>query len=166
MGTAKSLWSLVNQLQMLILFLLIDTYIARDVRSFIQNQEFSLFSFAFIPFVEIPYVNAPADWMEQEQEVEELELLGLESSRTFNNMYSLFGIFSTSILIHLCLKASPKLPWRWYRFLRVKLLEYFMNGYYIRLLLAANEFMILSSVSEIKQFEVSTPQGQISFMFA
>jgi len=165
-ATPRSIWSLLNQLQMLILFLLIDTYIASDVRSFIIKQEFALFSFNFIPVIEIPYINYPAEWMEKAQEIEELELLGLESSRTFNNMYSLMCVILTSIVMHLLLRASPEFKWKWYKFLRLKMLEYYMNGYYVRLILGANEFMILSSVSEIKQFDLGNIQGIISFFFA
>ena len=106
---------------MLILFLLIDTYIARDVRSFIEKQEFALFSFNLFPAVQIPYINAPAEWMAAEQDIEELALLGLESSRTFINMYSLIFIIFTSILFHLAILAFPNFSWRIYRFLQQKI---------------------------------------------
>ena len=54
----NSAWSLIHQLQLLVLFLVIPTYIAKDVREFIEAQGFVLFTFDFIPLIEIPYLNA------------------------------------------------------------------------------------------------------------
>ena len=167
----NSAWSLIHQLQLLILFLVIPTYIAKDVREFIEAQDIVLFNFDFIPAVEIPYLNALAEWMDAEQTVEELKNLGLESHRTFNNLFSLILILSCMWFVHMGIKLTPKATVRnengsWLRrnwgSIRMKILNLFFYMMYVRMLLESNETMVLSTVSEIHTFDTSTAPAIIS----
>ena len=85
----SSLWSLIHQLQLLMLFLMIPTYIAKDVIVFLEANDFILFTFDFIPSTEMPFVKKICDWMDSEQTLEALENLGLGSKSTFVNLFSL-----------------------------------------------------------------------------
>jgi hypothetical protein len=104
----SSAWSLIHQLQMMILFLLIPTYISDDVRALIEDQDFVLFTFNFIPAVDIPYLNVLCEWFESDQTVQTLVNLGIESQRTFNNLFSLMLVFSGIALLHLGTKFTPE----------------------------------------------------------
>lgn len=85
MSSPTALWSLLNQIQMLILLVLVDTYIPVDVVQTIVNQDFALFNFDFIPISDIPGVNALTKWMNFEQENDILFDVGMEYRSTFNN---------------------------------------------------------------------------------
>lgn len=103
-----AVWSLMNQLQLLILLLLVDTYIPDDVQGFIQGQDFAMFSFDFIPSTKIPYIKIPTDWMEFEQSNEVLKDLGVASRSTFNNSFSLILVIIGIIALHVFIKILPK----------------------------------------------------------
>ena len=166
----------MNQLQLLILLLLVDTYIPDDVQGFIQGQDFAMFSFDFIPSTKIPYIKIPTDWMEFEQSNEVLKDLGVASRSTFNNSFSLILVIIGIIALHVFIKILPKYKGseegkrgkcgRLWNLLKFKLLGILLYGMYLRLFLEANQTLLFSSISEIQEFDVSGAASIVSLVIA
>ena len=113
--------------------------------------------------------------MDSEQTIEELKNLGLESHRTFNNLFSLIMILSCVFFTHMAMKLSPKAPVRndsasWARrqwgSLRTKVINFFFFVVYVRMILESNETMVLSTISEIDTFDTSSAPAIISLVLA
>lgn len=84
-GSPTSLWSIINQLQLLILFTLFETEIHDDIRAYIEGQDFAMFNFNFLGLDEIPWFDIPTEWTDAEQPIEGLENIDLDSRSTIKN---------------------------------------------------------------------------------
>lgn len=172
-SSPSSAWSVFNQLQLLILFLLVDTYIPVDVRGYIEGQDFALFNFDFIPAVDIPYINVPAEWMDFEQPDVNLAKVGVNSGSTFTNVFSLLLTIVILVAFHIVVKLSPKCKNKeetgakskiknlWMK-LRLTLLEWFRYAIYVRLILEANQVLLFSSLKELDIFDVDDASAIVS----
>jgi cysteine-rich repeat protein len=100
-------FSILHQLKLLIMFLMIDTYIAKDVRTVIEGQDFALFTFDFMPSAKIPYLKDAIDWMDLEQRKQQLKELGLGSERSMINLLPTFSVLILLVLIHCLVKLTP-----------------------------------------------------------
>jgi hypothetical protein len=99
-----SLWAIMQQLQMVIVLVMVDSYTPEDVDTYLEGVSFAMFNFNFIPIVDIPLVDVPVEWMESAQPFDKLETLGLESRSTFvNNISFLFTMVFLAVG-HLSLK--------------------------------------------------------------
>lgn len=176
-SSPTSVWSIINQLQLLILFLLIDTYIPDDVRGFIEGQDFALFNFDFIPATDIPYINIPTEWMDFEQSDVNLAMVGVKSRSTFTNMFSLLLTVISLFIIHILVKLMPKCrsnqddvsrsrAKKTLSLLRVKLLYWFMYVIYIRMVLEANQVLLFSTLKELNIFAVEDSAAIVSLVIA
>lgn len=58
MSSPQGAFSIVNQFQLLILIPLAGTYLPEDVIAFITGMDFTMFSFDFIPFEDIPMIHS------------------------------------------------------------------------------------------------------------
>jgi hypothetical protein len=176
-SSPTAMWSLFNQLQMLILLLLVnDSYVPTDVSEYIKQQGFAMLNFNFIPTTEIPYLNFPTDWMDYEQNNETLKQLGLKWRSTFNNLFSFMVTLIVIVVIHLTLAVSPtcrskneeqvsKCKKIWMR-VKSKSLEYLLYVLYVRLLLESNQAFLLSGISEIDSFRIDSVASIVSLCFA
>jgi hypothetical protein len=106
-SSPMGIWSLFNQLQMVILLLLIRTYLPLDVSEYIRQQNFALFDFSFIPFDRIPYLYYPTKYFNFKQTNERLSKIGFEWRSSFNNLYSFFIILAISVVFHTLLSVLP-----------------------------------------------------------
>lgn len=175
-SSPTTVWAICNQLQLLILFLLVDTYIPDDVKGLIEGQDFALFNFDFIPAADIPYINIPTEWMDFEQTDINLEKVGVNSRSTFTNIFSLLLTIIFLIVTHITVKLLPKCRkkeetpkgkiqkfWLW---LRTKLLDWFMYVIYVRMILEANQVLLFSSLKEIDIFDVEETASIVSLCVA
>ena len=176
-SSPTAMWSLFNQLQMLILLLVVENYVPIDVKDAIIQQDFAMFNFDFIPVAEIPFVNWPTKWIDYEQQNDILKELGLEWQSTFNNLLSLMMMLIIIIFVHAAVKLSPTFKQRkksknenkcrrYMRNTRRKVLEYFMYGLYIRLIMEAHQSFLLSGISELDSFSFNSTISIISALFA
>jgi hypothetical protein len=106
-SSPSGMWSLFNQLQMLILLLLIDTFVPVDVSDYIQQQSFAMMNFNFIPTQEIPYLNYPNELMDYKQDNEIMESLGFQWRSTFNNLYSFLIAMAVIVFAHILVALFP-----------------------------------------------------------
>ena len=161
-----SLWTIMQQLQMVILLLLIDNHTPEDVDEYLGGMSFIMFNFNFIPIKSLPYVDVPTNWMEFGQPLDKLQTLGLESRSTFVNNISLLFTFLLTMTVHIFLKCLPCFKnvnhsnciVRNISNARFKLLDLIFYIMYARLLLEAHETLILTSTVEINDPQTdSTP---------
>jgi hypothetical protein len=106
-SSPMGIWSLFNQLQLIILLLLPKTYIPLDVKEYIHQQNFALFDFSFIPFDRIPYLYYPTEYFKFKQTDQRLSEIGFEWRSSFNNLYSVFIILTIAVVFHALLGVLP-----------------------------------------------------------
>jgi hypothetical protein len=175
-SSPSGMWSLFNQLQMLILLLLIDTFVPVDVSDYIQQQSFAMMNFNFIPTQEIPYLNYPNELMDYKQDNEIMEGLGFQWRSTFNNLYSFLIAMAVIVFVHILVALSPSWKKKGGRDsgkirsfcvkVRMKLLSFFMYSLYGRLLLEAHQSFLMSGVYEMNAFVTDTPAAIVSLSIA
>ena len=83
------LYFILHQLQLIILFLMIDPFIPETLKIYLEGQGFALVNFNFIPSGDIPGFDIPIDWLDSEQTNQALNALGVESGSTLVNNFSL-----------------------------------------------------------------------------
>ena len=98
------LYAILHQLQLIILFLMIDPFIPDTLKTYLEGQGFVLVNFNMIPSADIPGIDIPVDWLESEQTNEALSALGIESKSTLVNNLSLFLMIGLIIFIHVMLR--------------------------------------------------------------
>jgi hypothetical protein len=106
-SSPMGVWSLFNQFQLIIILSLLKTYIPLDVNEYIQQQDFALLDFSFIPFDRIPYLYYPTECFNFKQTDEKLFNIGFEWRSSFNNLYSVFIILTIAVVFHALLGALP-----------------------------------------------------------
>ncbi|CAI2365377.1 unnamed protein product [Moneuplotes crassus] len=169
-----SLWSLLNQLQMLLLLMLIDEYTPSDINEFLEGTAFVMFNFNFIPTADIPFIDIPIDWLDFGEPGEKIQNLGIESFSTFVNNFSLICAFILVTALHIVLKVIP-----WFKnknhpncvirniaIIRDKVIDIIFFVAYARLLLEAHETMVISSALEIREFDSSSASAIISHLIS
>ncbi|CAI2375096.1 unnamed protein product [Moneuplotes crassus] len=175
MGTPPtSLWSLLQQLQMLLLLMLIDDYTPSDINEFLEGMSFIMFNFNFIPAGDIPLVDVPIDWLDFGEPGEKIQNLGVESVSTFVNNFSLIFTLICVIVAHIVLKIipcfkqknHPNCVIRNISIIKDKVIDIIFYITYARLLLEAHENMIISSSFEIKEFDTSSASKTISHLIS
>ena len=169
--TFSSLWSLINQLQLLMFLTLLDTFIHEDVLAFIEGYDFVLINFNFIALRDIPIINIPSDSMNVEQPFEPLSALDLESRSTITNCYSLIlmivSVFGFHLILNHLLKNfdltqySGKIERIWNKF-RLGTLDYLFYAFYTRLFLEAYESLLFASIGELRVFDTS----KVAYIFS
>ena len=171
-----ALYSILNLLQMVILFLIIDPFIPESLRIILEGNSLALLNFNFIPVVDLPYVEIPIDWMDSEQRNEILQTLDINSESSIVNNLSLIFTFTLILIIHILLRyvlvcgstnegqqSKFKRFWNWFR---IKLLEVIKYVVYLRLFIEAHEAMLLSATSEIKEVNYHSASSILSSIFA
>ena len=98
------IYFILHQLQMIILFLMIDAFIPETLQTYLEGQGFALVNFNFIPSGDIPGFDLPITWMNGNQTNQVLKSLGIDSRSTFVNNASLFVTIGGIIILHLILR--------------------------------------------------------------
>lgn len=107
-SSPTSLWTLFNQLQLLLLFILINTYIPTSVKEYIESFNIFIFNFAFIPSHDIPGLGHFGEWLTTEDASEDLQRLGVESISSFSNTVPLLLMIIIAIVFHVIVRVIPK----------------------------------------------------------
>lgn len=97
------IWTILNQLQMLVLILLVDNFLPTDIESYMQGVEFALVSFDFLPVMEVGFVNSTLEWMDFEQPNLKLEMIGFNSRSTSVNIVGVILVLILIVLVHVTL---------------------------------------------------------------
>lgn len=169
------LWSILNQLQLIILIFTVDQFYPSDIIDFLNYIGYSLLNFYFIPFEKITGVDDFLNWVDEPQSWRMLRAAQLPSKSAFVNNFSLFPIIGVIILIHILFALippykervnteMPKYSWSWLRIKLVNEFNYFTV--YIRFMLEVMVTLLLCSCSEIYNFNNLPKTNSFSIVFA
>jgi hypothetical protein len=100
MSSPQGSWSMINQFQIFILLPMLGAYMPFEVINFITGMGFTLFSFDFIPYKEIPGIKHTIQFLDYDQTDEYLDEVGIESGSSLINHISLILIFGLIGIAH------------------------------------------------------------------
>jgi len=101
LSSPAALWTMVNQIQLILLLILTKTSIPDRVYELITSNAFSSFSFEFLKVDKISFIDVPKGWLETDQGDEDLEAIGVEYFHTYNNIFSLILIIIFAVPLHI-----------------------------------------------------------------
>ena len=166
------LWITMNQFQLILLLLLTKSNIPRSIVSYLSGLKATTWSFNFIPFKSIPGFDKMVNRFDFRLPDAELKYFGINSGSTFVTNFSLIcivliliAIHSLFLLIYRLLKSKVKSKTKWVKCLK-KIFQFFAFSLYIRVMFEANVFLLLSSLSELYQWDTSNSSKIISLFFA
>ncbi|CAI2381330.1 unnamed protein product [Moneuplotes crassus] len=162
----NSIFSIMNSMQLGVLLPLVPDYISPKVLDFLSSMGFTMFSFDFIKFKDIPFVEAISNWVSYPQSDEYLNSLGLRSGSSIVNYLSLMAVIILVGAIHLCifgcyLCTENSKHKKCNKFLGA-LLKFLTFNIYIRIFIQAFSFTTLSIFSELYMFNLSTTVTKVS----
>ena len=103
LSSPTAVWSIINQLQLLILLLLTGAYIPDKVYNFLIGMEMLTLNLSFIPISDLPILSKFYDWMNFEQENAIYRDIGVKSGSSSLNNLALLLIIIIVIIFHTCL---------------------------------------------------------------
>ena len=171
--TMSSLWSIVNECQLFFFLLLARSYIPKDVETIIVGLKFFIFPFDYFQLQKIPISN----YFEWDQSNSGLSLIGINSWSSISNLLSLLVFLFWICWLHILVLLQNKLLSKWkstkdgfwiwsIKWITNKSMSILAYGFYIRCLLQINQYVLLSSVSEVFNFNTSKWSRIISLVFA
>ena len=102
MGSSPSaIWSMINQMQYLSLFLIVGNYISQDVKLFLQGFEFSNINFRSIPGLNVLSKQDSVNNMHYEQPDEDLDNMGVYSGSALVVNMSIISALIFSFITHM-----------------------------------------------------------------
>ena len=161
LSTPQGVWITMNQFQLILLLLLTNSQIPQSVVDYLSGLKATTWSLNFVPFKDIPGVKTITDWLDFGLENSDLKHFGLLSGSTFVNNFSLIWVVALIAAVHLWFnlchsklkrKTSDRPKWR---SLLSKVYQTFAFTIYLRLVLESNQFLLLSSFSELKTWHIT-----------
>ena len=173
-----SLWSIINQMQILFLILITGAYIPSDVQTVITGSKFLLFPINYIPFNKIGLYNWIANKFDFDLTDELFASLQIKSDSSVYNLlsfaFSLIPVFIIHLLLFLlsrCLrKWSTEGNWLCFKssmkWLLTKIYYFMTFGYYIRLILESNQYFLVSAIYESNMLKTTQNLKIVSLVIA
>lgn len=96
----QAAFSIVNQLQLLLILPLIGTFMTNNVLLFIEGMDFASFNFGFMSPTKISYVEEKILDVTEAHDDEYLKKIGIEFKSTLFNQISLFQVVLLLITLH------------------------------------------------------------------
>ena len=166
-----SIFSLINEVQLILLLPILPNYMSDEVKSFIASLNYCLFSFDFINInfeknfqnqnISLDY-NQPGSYLNQ---------INLNSGSGFVNIQSNIIGICIFIVIHISLLIwnyviSIRRGNRWYSKWILKLFERMTFGWYFTYINCSYLMFLLISLSEIYRFDSSNTKRIVSLSFS
>ena len=173
-----SLWTMINQIQLYLLLLITGAFIPEDVKNAITGLSFTLNPFQYLS---VSFIDSNSKYIEKFNFTLSnllFETLGMNSDSTIYNNFYFFTDLALMMVFHLFLLALQKLSQKYISnensYKCVKITKYVINraftimtfGYYIRAVLEMSQYLLISSIFEIHEFNVSQTLRRISLIFA
>lgn len=89
MTSPQSIWLVMGQFQLLMLLLLSDAYIPKDVETYILGMDYTLFSFNFLKIKEWKFPSKIYEYFDYDQSKADLILVGFSSGSAIINILSI-----------------------------------------------------------------------------
>lgn len=168
-SSSQSVWSLINQFQLFLLLNLIGANLHQHVKDYLVGMEFSTFSFSFLSFDSINFIDEFYNYFACEEEDEDYVLVGIEYTCTFINHLQFFLILLGTLCMHVIVimlykkyKLNKNLAGRTVN----RTYKYFTFTVYVRMLLEAYLFLFLSVMAEIYDAEFTTGGRVFTYIFS
>ena len=173
-----SLWAMINQIQLFFLLFLTRAFIPFDVQNVITGSKFTLNIAPYFNFQDIGLFSSTIGKFEYSLSNRTLELLNIKSDSSIFNISPIIILILIIIPFHLLVLLVYKLMptdepqgrWKLVKLLSVKVINklfiIFTFGVYIRYLLQVNQYILISSVYETYNFDLSNSKKIISLVFA
>ena len=169
---------MLNQLQLLFFLILTNAFLPEAVVNVILGSKFALVISDQIPVKKVKTSQSILNVFNSNQVSSALSEIGVESGSSIVNLYSFFCSLCTAFFVHLIVKCILKcipnskhegnrctLSALFYRLVR-SIIKIMTLGYYIRLILETQQFMILSAISEVNRLEVTSAANIASFILS
>ena len=178
LSSIESLWSIINQMQMLFLILLTGVFIPLDVKIIIQGPSFAINIYSYIPLSSTQYDSSVFSKYNFPSTNAMLQDVGVNTDSSIYNIHVMLIWILLIILIHVCLYFVMKRISRihesrgWKLFLKIikwtiaKLYRMLTFGFYIRNLLQMALYIMLSTIYEISIFNTEDVYFITSLLFA
>ena len=169
LSNPSSIWIVFNQYQLFLLLLITGAYFPDEIVKLLTGMNFTLFSFNFLDPLYENTVTSLKSWNYSSQENTYMEEMGLESNRSFYNVFSLIGVLLWIIFIHMVY-----LLWFWTFLTKIEkfsklykwIYQLFSFTVYIRIMIQSNQYLLIASWSEIKNFDYSSASKTISLFLS
>ena len=177
-SSMSSFWSMVNQLQLLLLLMITGAFIPEEVKTVITGFKILLFPSNFMLFDKINVYSSLINNFDFGLSNSLLEPIGISSDSTVFNSSSIFLWILMISLFHLVIfifwKVSAKWRnegrWKWFKNLMItiinKIYVILTFAYYIRLILETNQYLLISSIYEIYKFNITQGLKILSLIVA
>ena len=177
-SSMASLWAMINQIQLYFLLLITRAFIPEDVQNVITGLKFTLNPFQYLPFSLVHFYSSFIDKFEFELSNLLFDPVGVNSDSIIWNTLSFFVSLVLLIIPHLLLLflqilfqkcGSNENSHMWTKFTKYMIERAFIImtfGYYIRAVLEMSQYLLISSIFEIHEFNVSQTLRIISLIFA
>ena len=169
MSSPTGLWLVVNLFQMLMLLILTGAFIPEALRQYLTGMKFALLNFNFIPYIRIPFIYEAHEWIKFEQNSEDMKDVGISDGSTIVNNVSFLTTLLVFIFMHIpIVLIYNKTRLKTGRCKRVVDYAYMVMtlAVYIRLLQENYQNIVLSSISEVYNFDVSDNRRTVSLSVA
>ena len=169
---------MLNQLQLLFFLILTNAFLPEAVVNVILGSKFALVISDQIPVKKLQTSQSILNVFNSNQVSSALNEIGVESGSSIVNLYSFFCSLCAAFLVHLTVKCILKcIPNSDHEENRSKLTDIFNRlvrsiiqimtfGYYIRLLLETQQFMMMSAISEVNRLGVTSAANIFSFILS
>ena len=178
-SSLSSIWLMIHQVQLFLLLLITGAFIPIDVIKVITGVNYLINPFRFIPFEKVILFSPLTDNFNFPLSNSMYEPLKIESDSTIYNTFSFFICLLIAGTIHLLVAILEKKfirKWnpegKWSKLIKAtqtistKLFNYLTFGYYIRLVIEVNQYLLVSSLYEIKMLNINSGLRIISLSFA
>ena len=177
-SSMANLWLTINQVQMYFLLLLTKAFIPDDVQTTIVGSKLALNMPNYIPVTKIGVYESLIGNFYFELSDVQLDLLGIPSDSTIYNAAPFIMMLLLATLLHtflfvlnklfLGVTSEGKCSWlvKIAKWIVLKLFMVLTFGYYIRSMLEMAQFLVISSVYEIYQFNISETLRVESIIFS
>ena len=177
-ASTTSLWSIINQAQLLLLLLLTGTFIPLDVQNVILGVKFTLNIAPYFEFLKIEFIGSIMEEFNFKLNNHSLELLGINSDSSIYNISPVIILTLLMIPIHLLILLLNKLipseeqegRWKFVKRISIKfankLFIILTFGWYIRYAFQTNQYILISWINEIYRFNISDSKRIISLLFS
>ena len=161
----------MNQFQIILLLLLTKSNIPKTIVNYLSGLKSTTWSFNFIPFKDIPGLSKMTSYLDFPLANNNLDYFGVSSGSAFVNNFSLiwvliiicvFQIIFILIYQLLIRKIQLNKLVKWLQ----KVYQAFVFSIYIRIYFEVNTFLIISSASELNEWNTSSVSNILSLIIA
>ena len=177
-ASTTSLWSMINQAQLLLLLLLTRAFIPLDVQNVILGVKFSLNIASYFDFLKIEFIGSIIEEFDFKLSNQSLDLLDIKSDSSIYNISPTIILALLMIPIHLLILLLYRLipteaaEGRW-KFAKTKSIKIVKNlfviltfGWYIRYIFQTNQYVLISWINEMYSFTILDSKRIISLLFS